>query len=231
MKISIYNEENQSILIEYFHDIDGNIYLKLDPNYYFLYINAKDDIDLEKIENFDKLNNVNNNLKYSKINNTNEKRSLRHKLLEKIDDDNEKLKEDDEYASGDEDEEYKNMTKYDTEKKLYYVENEKMHNGDSDDISDNDEEYIFGKYGDTNIIKCLPKTLDSSSLYDTIIVDQKTNMILTSIESKDNNAYKLILNLNGTISLNMIGSSKKTYITKCKAGNLVCEMIGVANIN
>lgn len=231
MKISICNEENQSIPIEYFHDVDGNIYLKLESDYYFLYINAKDELEWEKIENFDKLQNVHNNLKYSKINNTNEKRSLRYKLLEKIDDDNEKLKEDDEYASGDEDEEYKNMTKYNPEKKLYYIENEKIHNSDSDDISDNDEEYIFGKYGDTDIIKCLSKTLDSSSLYDTIIVDQKTNMILTSIESKDDNAYKLILNLDGTIGLNLVGTSKKTYITKYKANKLVCEIISVVGVN
>lgn len=223
MKINISDNFNKNICGEYFHDIDGNIYLKIETNYYFLYINMHDELEWGEIQNFDKLRNVDSNIKHSKINNTNNNKSLRHKLLEKIDDDNETIRENEEYTIYDEDEDYENMIKYYPEKKLYYIEND-------NDNSDSDE-YIFAKYGNVDLIKCLSKTLDTESLYDTIVFDQQTKTILFTIESKNCNSYKVTLNFDGTMTLCLIGSLNKIFKTKYKLNNetneyeLYCEII------
>ena len=114
---------------------------------------------------------------------------------------------DDEYE--DEEPEYKERYKYCPENKYYYV----IEDEDCDEEnSDNDEEHIYSKFGDNDIITCFNKTLGSSSLYDVLIFDKNNKMVLKTIESKESNSYRVIITTCGEFELNIIGNKRIRFV-------------------
>lgn len=201
MKISVSDSLNNKSDVELFHDVDGNIFFRIDNSeYYYLCISSSDDLELVEVENFNSLVNTENKVKYENIKNTSDEKSLRGKIIKKIDDN-----EDDNEYSDDEivNEDY---FKYYPEDKNYYVERSEQ----SDD-EDNDIKFLFSKSGDDSVLECLTKTLDVLANYDTLIIDDLNKLILSTLECNEKSDYRVKILLTGVIELSIIGSKIKKY--------------------
>jgi len=201
MLINIDNEK-----YEYFHDMEGNIFLLFNFKYYLITIDNNDNMELLEIENIDIFNDTTGIQKYGNIKNTNDKNTntLRKKIIDELDKEKENddlLSDEDEY-----DDEYKTKYTYLPEEKLYFTEH-------SDDEIDEyyEQNCKIYKFGNDAIMKCLNKTLDSPSNYDTLVIDKNTNIVLFKIESIYGNSYRILLYRTGEIELNIIGSKKKLF--------------------
>jgi len=218
IKYSNSNSANDSREVEICHDDEGNIFIICSDIYYWLTIDAKDNLILEEI-NYESLLTIEDKIAYLKINQI--KDSLKEKILEEIDDHDENNKEDEneednkDYEEDYDDEEYnlfKNNLKYHPEDKLYYIHNDGTNEGDQDDdIKKNT--FIFYRTSDENFLRCLDRTFDSPSLYDTFVIDTSiaNNAIVFTAESIEKSPYRITINTNNVFTLNIVGSKFKTF--------------------
>lgn len=211
MKITLRNDTDNELKLEcqFWHDICGNLYLKVLDKYFILMISGTDNIEFLEVLNYENLTKVENNLKYSKIKNTYEKNSLKGKIVKEMEED-----DDDEI---DEDGYYQNKHKVYPEDKLYTSENTNEEQNDDDDEFENEEcddyttYYKFSKFGENTVISCLDRSIDVPANYDTFVINDNTSYVLTTLESNEKSPYRVSLFSNGKILLNVVGSKMNTY--------------------
>jgi hypothetical protein len=214
---------NEFIKGKVYHDVDGNIILYVTNKYYFLDINKNNQLEWYEL-NYDNMIKIQNNinLKYRTIKLTQDKFSLKGKIINKLDEQNQEQNQEENqeyhqfYDELDENDiEYKTHFKYYPEEKDYYIHDNPFENDvDSEDDYINDSTYNFSKFGDTNIMTCLDRTMDTNSLYDTFVVDQSTKKVLFTLESTQKSSYRVTFNLNNTIELNIVGQKIISYNIK-----------------
>lgn len=234
MKLKIYKNEKfeDPVDVIIYHDINGNIFMKtmntikieekieekksdteekialpvsgIEDVYYFLAIDATDNLEWVKIEDYNSLELIKPIVPYCEIKNTYNKNSLKGKVLKELEDN----EIDELYTSDPEDDaEYKIKHKSYPEDRYYMV--------DREEVSDDEYEckYNFSKSGDETIIESLDRTLGSSSGYDTFIMDESTSFVLTTMESDEKCSYRITLFTSGRMALNIVGSKIKLFNT------------------
>lgn len=177
---------------------------KTEDVYYFLAIDATDNLEWVKIEDYNSLELVKPTVPYCEIKNTYNKNSLKGKILKELDDN----EIDELYTSDPEDDaEYKIKHKSYPEDRYYMI--------DREEVSDDEYEckYNFSKSGDETIIEPLNRTLGSSSGYDTFVMDESTSFVLTTMESDEKCSYRITLFTSGRMALNIVGSKIKLFNT------------------
>ena len=233
MKFIINNSTNTDVTISdlnpiLYHDIDGNIILTIIDKdkllYFFLTIDNKDNLEWVRIEDYNRLPLVDSShkLHYNNIQNSNAKYSLRGKIIDKLEEEDE-----DKEIYSDEDidaDEYKVKYKYYPEDKLYFtstISDDTIHH---DTESESDDDYTYNinnndtckfKYSKdisikNDVLTCLDRTLNFPANYDTFIFDENSKMILITLESSEKNHYRIIITHNH-IELNIIGTMKKIF--------------------
>lgn len=212
MKIQISSriDKDKKITGLLYHDIYGNLYLKINNIYYVLFVNNTDELEWIEIYNYNSLPLVNINYYpvYSKIKNTFEKNSLKGKIIKEINDDNISKNEED-YDDPD-DSQFIVTNKLYPEEKLYMIENDNTEN-DIDNLFDDFEPYYkFSKFG-SNIISCLDRTLDDVAMYDTFIINYDTSYVLEIMQSTEISSYRISVFTNNKFSLNIVGSKIKIF--------------------
>lgn len=223
MSISLSNIDNScldKLICDICHDIDGNIYLRINKDdthiYYFLTIDSFNNLEWIHIEDYKKMKTVDKKIMYKTIQNSNTDNSLRKKAIDELCNDN--VEKDIDELEDTDAIEYKARYKYYPEDAYYYVENDD--DGD-DDNDDNKEKCYFSKYKE-NILIFLNKTLDVSSNYDTFIFDDIHKTIVETIESYEKNNYRIVINISHKLSskeiknieLNIVGTCRKLFELK-----------------
>lgn len=197
-------------LCEIIHDIYGNIFILFNNQYYWLTISNLNKLEFILIDTIDTLINVKDFMcKYNKIKYTNDPNSLKGKII------NEMLYTDLEHeneTSDIEDEEniYKKNLQYYPEEQLYYTENDNI-NLDDEDLEETISEIFNFSASNNNIMRCLDKTFETQSLYDTFIIDNSSNAIIFTLESPDKSAFRLTIHTNNLFVFNIVGTSIKQY--------------------
>lgn len=210
MKLTI-KHINDSTTIDYtlYHDIHGNLYLKTENKYFALLIGVNDDLEWIEINDYNSLVKVNAKIEYSQIKNTYEKNSLKGKIVQDLEDENYDEDEDEIENEG------HFVTKYKSypEDKLYTTEFKEDVNEDEDEDIDTDDipMYNFSKFGDSSIIKCLDRTLNSPSNYDSFVMNGNTSYVLSALQSKEKSSYRVSVFVTGKILLNIVGSKLKEF--------------------
>jgi hypothetical protein len=221
MKVTITDNDLTNHEIEIFHDIDGNVFFKNDNTYYYLTISSKDDIELIRIDDFDSLVSVEVDIKYNKIKNALNDKSLKGKIINELTE----KKDDDEYI--DEDLVDINNLKYHPEDKNHYIENDNQDNSGESDIDENEVKFSFSKNAGTNIIKCITKTLDVPANYDTFIIDNFNKSVLATMHCNEESNYRISITTVGLIELNIVGTKMKSYKIIFKEKLLSCEKLNL----
>lgn len=185
-----------------FYDVNGHLILKSNDAHYFLSITNEDELEWLEIFNMDKLLTV-HKPDQKNIKNTHEQYSLRKKILDEVDKEEEKEVENcfEEDCENDD----KNRFKYNPENKYYYVMN------DDDDSESDCEDHVFSNFGNNEIVNCFDKALKYPSIYDLLFFDKTNKLMLKTIEAKDTNAYKVVV-MKDEIELNIIGHNRKKYM-------------------
>lgn len=245
LPIANYEDKQDNDLVmncTFYHDICGNLYMKIFSKYFVLMISATDDIEWIEVINYENLSKIDNNIKYSNIKNTYEKNSLKGKVAKEFEEANDV---DDEEI--DEDGYYQNKHKIYPEEKLYTTEDTTDTRNTTDatedivdsqntveDIQDKLENYYkFSKFGNNSTITCLDRSLDVLANYDTFIMNDNTSYVLTTLQAASKSEYRVSLFVSGKILLNVVGTKLNTYdlfykIKPNKLGNefiIVCEKI------
>lgn len=203
MKITVCDElVNHEV--EIMHDIDGNVIFKNGDTYYYLTISSSDDAELVKINDFNSLVGVEVNIKYNKIKNTLNEKSLKGKIINEL---TEKKEDDDEYFN----EEIVdiNNLKYFPEDKTHYIEQDDQNN--SDELDENETRFSFSKNAGTDTIKCITRTLDVLASYDTFVIDNFNAVVLATLRCNEESNYRISITTTGIIDLNIIGTKMKSY--------------------
>lgn len=248
MKIQIFNYDFKNNLVDslectFYHDINGNLFLKTNDKYFVLFISATDDIEWIELNNYQNLVEVNSTIKYSSIKNTYEKKSLKGKITKELEDDGEN---DDNVDETDEQIYYKNKYKAYPEEKLYIIQDETtngaiatdgtneideiddiyddMNNADADGM---EVYYKFSKFGDESVIKCLDRSLEVLANYDTFIMNDNTSYVLATLQASQKSEYRVSLFVTGKMLLNIVGSKIKWYDIYYKKNDtdisIICE--------
>lgn len=213
MKLQIPNYSdklNKELLVEceFYHDVSGNLYMKIQNKYFVLMISASDDIEWIEVDNYENLPTVENSIIYSDIKNTYEKNSLKGKVTSELDEQNNN--EDDEYV--DEDGYIQNKHKVYPEEKLYTKEENNDENVDEDyEQFELQNHYKFSKFGNEAIIKCLDRSLEVLANYDTFIMNNNTSYVLTTLQAIEKSEYRVSLFVSGKMLLNVVGTKLNTY--------------------
>jgi hypothetical protein len=190
-----------------YHDIHGNLYLKIEDKYFVLLISVNDDLEWIEINDYNSLVKVNAKIEYTQIKNTYEKNSLKGKIVKDLEDENYDEDEDEIENEG----HFVNKYKSYPEDKLYTTEFKEDVNDDEDiDIYDIPM-YNFSKFGDSSIIKCLDRTLNSPSNYDSFVMNGNTSYVLSALQSKEKSSYRVSVFVTGKILLNIVGSKLKAF--------------------
>lgn len=189
MNFNIFENDN-NVKIKILHDKLGNLFLENNDTTYYIYINGKNDVALEKINKKKLLNSENENYYNGKLKN------ISSSLKKKIDENLESKNNNNEYI----DNESKYYEKTDILINNYYV-NE----------SDIDPVFVFYNDKDEYIIE---KGFDGDSIYSFLIIDgglESNNNIMLSEPFNDTESYKIVLYTQGFLKLHIIGSSERTY--------------------
>lgn len=205
MKLNIFTfDELNKVEATVHHDICGNIFIKINDSYHCLCVDSHDDIEFLEFFNFKPI--PNKNIKYSKILNTFEKKSLKGKLIKDLDNQNYDEEEDEIENEG------KYIAKYKSypEDKLYI----------QDDKSDSDDEYIeeyyephykFFKHGEKTIVHCLDQSLEDLAVYDTFVLNDNTSCVHLTLQAEEKSNYRVSILTTGMFILNIVGSKLKTF--------------------
>lgn len=199
--------ETNKIDITVCYDNCGNIYFKCENDYYFLLIGENDVPVIQQSHNMERLLGTAQAIKLDKLKNSNDEKSLKGKILNKLEKIAEEDDDNDNSDSENEDEtEFERNERFFPEQKYYY----------HDEIEEDDEivyenEFKFYSSGDTSILQFLDLELDSPANYNTIVMNPHTKIVEMSLESVESNAYILILYTTGQIDLNVVGSRRKSF--------------------
>jgi hypothetical protein len=194
------------------HDNYGNIYFKYENNYYFLVVGNDDNLEIYQTYNIQKMLNYDKDiLKFGKVKSSNDEKSLKGKILNKIEEEKTKEEEEkDEDVLTDDEDETERHEKYYPDDKYYYYDDQPE--DEEDEYEDDDtNEFKFYKSGDTGILEYLDIIMDSCSNYNTLVMNPFTKVVEMSLESTISNDYILIIYTNGQFDLNVIGSKRKTF--------------------
>jgi len=203
-----------NISIKLCHDIDGNVYIKLHNEYHILSINSTNDIEFNKIYNYDIIS-ADEKMKRGNLIKKND--TLKNKI--EIDIENEIENEDENNYNDEEEQNYEllneiKIRKYLTEDKYYEIDKSTdiPHDPNYDPIFDRDDmdNETFTFYGDGSFITYERICIDVPAMYDTFIKDN-SNYIVTTIQSSDYNQYRITINHDWTFELNVIGFEIKKY--------------------
>jgi hypothetical protein len=169
--------------MELAYDLNGNIFIVNNNNYYLITINNDNNLELELINEHMFMEN-NKKEQITKFPIKNEKTN--DKLYQYVVDENKNVIYDNNITYDENDEFYK----YDAlnKPKFEIYENASM---------------------DSNTIKLLDTSLETHSIYNAYV--KKNNNIVFSIQAPFLNSYSIIINDLNTISLNIIGSNIQTY--------------------
>lgn len=198
--------ETQKINVIVCYDNCGNVYFKYDNDYYFLLIGDNDIPVIQQSHNMERLLGTAQAIKLEKLKNSNDEKSLKGKILNKL----EKIAEEDDENDNSDSEtegetEGERNDRFFPEQKYYY----------HDELEEDDEiienEFKFYSSGDTSILQFLDLELDSPANYNTIVMNPHTKIVEMSLESVETNAYILILYTTGQIDLNVVGSRRKSF--------------------
>jgi hypothetical protein len=212
-----HSHENNTILCNLYHDINGNVYISHNDNLFMISIGKDNDIEFYEIS-IEKLESIKKNFKtkYGNIIN-NEGSTLKKKTFEKIEQ-NEDSDQEEEYQN------YKEKIKYYKEDKYYCIEDQ-CKNSDDDEYNDmEDGHFDFYKIDNDNSIKLINHYFESNAIYDTFIRDINNNVIV-SLLLNNSNAYRLSIYKNqqdNTIyfNLNIVGNQEKKFnINYCLEDN------------
>lgn len=215
MYLKIYNvaDKTQVIMGMLYHDVDGNMIVKVGEEYYCLWINRDDDLEFMELnyENMVKVGGErDDNIAYREIRSTQERFSLKSKILEEME--KERKKEegetedfDEAEAIMDDDIDIKTYYRCYPEEKNYYVDR----SGDGD-ISE--DVFNFSRSSsNNNDIKCLDRTMDIGAVYDTF-VSGKGKEILFTAENVEKSSYRVTFNFDDIVELNIVGAKVKKYV-------------------
>lgn len=189
------------------YDNCGNIYFKHDDDYYFLLIGDNDTPVIQQSHNMKRLLGTAQKIKLEKLKNSNDEKSLKGKIINKLEK-NKENEDEENYNSDSESEEteVEKNNRFFPEQKYYY------HDEIEDDATDEDEtEFKFYSSGDTSVLEFLDLELNSPANYNTLIMNPHTKIVEMSLESVETNSYILILYTTGQIDLNVIGSRRKSF--------------------
>lgn len=208
MLIQVENINDNSVKenVNVCYDNCGNIYLKHNEDYYFLMIGENDTIIIQQSHNMKKLLGNAKEMKLKLLKNSNDEKSLKGKILNKLDKSTQE-NSDTESESDGEETEYERNDRFFPEQKYYY------HEITEDDENLYEDEQNFNCYssGDVGILQYLDTNLNSYANYDTIVMNSHTKIVEMSLESSEANAYILIIYTNGQIDLNVVGSRRKVF--------------------
>jgi hypothetical protein len=201
--------------MNFVYDINGNIYINKDDEYYLINIDKNDNIELEKVIN--KNINTDTQIELNKINKQNALhiKSIENAIeeLEEYDDDDEKDKFNDIYDKY-------NSYIYNPEQRFYY---------DDDNFSD-EEDYdyttfigkertikLYASDTNTSISNIINKTYFSFDvpIYESLIIQGDigmSNLIFRTQIQNDQALYRLTIYTSGVILLNIIGTKITKYI-------------------
>jgi hypothetical protein len=198
MIITIKNTKSDEMIdTELYYDKYGNVLLNYLDKYYFLSIDAFNNLEFIEICNMDNLIDNYEDITFLNIKNTSDTNSLRKKIIDEIE-----YEDEDDVASchsfSDDEEEYLTERKMLPENKFYYV--------DTDYTCTKKEHFNFAKSDKNTIIKMFDKSIDGLANFDTLIIDDTINKIHFSSELNHKNSYRVTITLNGLFILNIIGS-------------------------
>jgi hypothetical protein len=196
------------------YDVNGNVYIKINDNYYSMTIDKNDDIEFYLVNN-NAFKQVSNHIKikYHAIMETSGD-TLKKKILDNIENNDDCDNDMDDYYQN-----YKNIKAFQEEDKYFMPlddENNENKNNSLDDFIDYDFEtcdFKFYQKNSTKSMKMLDIGLETPSIYDTYVRDHTQYVVLSMIFDGDN-YYRISLfqeNNNNLISLNIVGSKIRTY--------------------
>lgn len=189
MNININNDKT----LKLYHDKLGNLYLEDNDEIHYVYIDSKNDINLEKL-NKNKL--VHNSSEYyynGKIKNISS--SLKKKIENELN-----LKKDKE-----QDEEYVD------EESKYYEKSDILINNEYANECDIDPLFVFYNDDDEYIME---KGFDTDSLYSFLVIKggyYSTENIMLSEPFNDTESYQIVFYTDGYAKLKIIGSCERKY--------------------
>ena len=189
MNFDIYENDNNH-KIKILHDKLGNLFLENNDTTYYVYINGKNDIALEKINKKKLFKSDNENYYNGKLKN------ISSSLKKKIDENLENKNNNDEYI--------------DNESK-YYEKTDILINNHYANESDIDPVFVFYNDKDEYITE---KGFDGDSIYSFLVIDgglESNNNIMLSEPFNDTESYKIVLYTHGFLKLIIIGSCQRTY--------------------
>lgn len=236
MIISIKNDNiDVNVSGKIYHDLNGNILLKIDTIYYYLLINNENDIEFIKINNDNCLiqSNIPKNL-YIKWNNLTNKKSLKNKILLEM---NKRDIYDNEYDRDNDDETYDhNLNRSDENYIHNYITNQDDYIND-DEYNDNIDYDIYFfklKYYTNTLIECSKLMFETKSNYSIELINDKNDIIIFKTSNCNNNPfnephfdYKVSFYLSGKIKLHTYNENSYTkyYNIEYKNDNIVMNRI------
>lgn len=240
MKIKVSNNDdktNKSLELEcvFYHDINGNLFLKINDKYFVLFISSTDDIEWIELHDYNSLVKINTKIEYSEIKNTYEKHSLKGKITKELEEDNADEYDIDDDFDPDGQAYYQNKYKAYPEEKLYTTQEEPVDDSEIQNIDDLESYYKFSKFGNDNVITCLDRSLEVLANYDTFIMNNNTSHVLTTMQASEKSEYRVSLFTTGKIVLNVVGSKIKCYELHYKLNEnditIVCNKINTKIVN
>jgi len=187
-------------MFQLYFDKLGTIYKTVDGKTYFLIIDKNDDISWEEVNVnvLEKIEDIDKKITYSKISHVKKKNELHRKVIDMLVRENE-LEEDEDYYP-----------------ESHYFRYEE---------ADENNEYSYAKYNDSDFVKLFDYTFGVESNYDTIIIDDKIfgkteqnveqneccKNVIFALESMTDCSYRITIYTSGYIELNIIGSRVKRF--------------------
>ena len=192
------------------YDVNGNIYISKNDEYYLININKNDDIELEKI-----INKYNDNTKIE-LKKINKQNSLHIKTIENA------IEELEEYDNDDDKDKFNdiydkyNSYIYNPEQRFYHDDEKENNEDDYDYTSFVEKDRIIKLYASSasNIINQTDFSFDIP-VYESLIIHGDigmSNLIFRSQIQNDQALYRLTIYTTGIILLNIIGTKITKYI-------------------
>ena len=196
--------------MNFVYDVNGNIYISKNDEYYLININKNDDIELEKI-----INKYNDNTKIE-LKKINKQNSLHIKTIENA------IEELEEYDNDDDKDKFNdiydkyNSYIYNPEQRFYHDDEEENNEDDYDYASFVEKERMIKLYASSasNIINQTDFSFDIP-VYESLIIHGDigmSNLIFRSQIQNDQALYRLTIYTTGIILLNIIGTKITKYI-------------------
>lgn len=211
LKLCNVKDFEQTMLGTLCHDVNGNIIVQIGSKYYFLSIDRNDDLEFMEL-NYEETVEREQDVNYREIRSTQEKFSLKSKIVEEIE--KEKEREEDEGDKDFEDEEVDDdmdirmYFKCYPEERNYYVDR----TGDGGEYEEDEAIFKFSKSGNYCDIKCLDRTMGSNAVYDTFVLGKGKEVLFTlELNQNQKSSYRVTFDFDGFVELNIVGTRVKRF--------------------